>query len=246
MARIVGEIMNSELLALRGDETVAEAVASMIALEIAAIPVLDKTGAPIGMVDLRSLLEARPDLPARQRAKWNAVVIPASLPIDVAARTMAQTGEHRLVVVDDAGRAIGIVSTLDVLRGLNGVPVSHPPAFPHFDSNAGVSWSDDRPIDAVNALNAPDEPGVLVLVHGAAGETERVVWARACTNVRQRISALAMNPCLEASTLTRALRRGKLRFRTAKVADPTERDHVVAIVLGRAMGELAARRAASA
>jgi CBS-domain-containing membrane protein len=45
---------------------------------------------------------------------------------------LAEHGTHQLVVVDDNGRAIGMVSAVDFVRGLLGVPAEHPHTFDRF------------------------------------------------------------------------------------------------------------------
>jgi CBS domain-containing protein len=238
MAIIVREIMNGELYALGGEETVGEAASAIVALEITAVPVLDAEQRPKGMVTLRDLLDAPPDGLAADSASSTVQTVDGEETIANAALTMARTGEQRLVVVDGAGRAIGVVSALDVVRGLVGVPARHPRAFPHFDAAAGVSWTDDAPLELAQLDDAPNGPGVLALVYGRAGVAERVTWAESCANVRARLHALLQAPPLEAPALRCALAEGHLRFRAASIPDAAERERVLGIVLGRAMADL--------
>ncbi|HVY44843.1 MAG TPA: CBS domain-containing protein [Minicystis sp.] len=238
MAVFVREIMNEELYAIGLDENVADAASAIVALEITAAPVLDAARRPVAMVSLRDLLNAQQDAPARSAATTPVATVDADETIANAAHKMGVTGEHRLVVVDEEGRAIGVVSALDVVRGLLGVPVTHPRAFPHFDVAAGVSWTDDAPLDLVHAHEAPNGPGVLALVFGRAGSPERITWAEACDNVQTRLHALLRDPRALAPSLARGIAAGHLRFRAAFVPDPDERERVLGIVLGRAMAEL--------
>jgi hypothetical protein len=150
------------------------------------------------------------------------------------------------VVVDGDRRAVGVVSALDIVRGLVGVPARHPRGFPHFDVAAGVSWTDDAPLDLLHAEAAPNGPGVLALVYGRAGVAERVTWAESCSNVRSRIYALLKEPPFDMPALARAVAEGHLRFRAAWIADDAERERVLALVLGRAMADLHAGAAGAA
>jgi CBS-domain-containing membrane protein len=43
----------------------------------------------------------------------------ASDPVHFAVRRMVETGSHRLVVIDDDGQLVGIVTPMDVIRALH-------------------------------------------------------------------------------------------------------------------------------
>jgi CBS domain-containing protein len=238
MAVFVREIMNEELYAVGLGDTVAEAVGAIVALQINAAPVLDADRRPRGMVTLRELLDAPP---TRRAAECATPEFASIQPVDSladAARRMADTGQQQLVVVDVDGRAIGIVSAFDLVRAMIGAPITHPRAFPHFDSGAGVNWSDDATLEARNVLQVPEAAGVIALVLGGAGATEQVMWAETCSNLRQRLGKILGGPRHEVPGLARALATGRLRFRVAMVPDFSERERVLTVVLGRAMAEL--------
>jgi CBS domain-containing protein len=189
MARTVREIMNRELFTLRPDEGVDDALAYLVALGISGAPVLEG-GRPIGVVSHRDLLARRAGRTVRERMTSPALTIPADARIEAAAREVAERGVHRIVVVDDDGRAVGVASSLDLLRGLVGVPASHPSSFPHLDLATGLSWTDDAPLDRAHVAAVESAPGLLVLVHGGVGLPERVVWAEAVDDLRARAERL--------------------------------------------------------
>jgi CBS-domain-containing membrane protein len=54
------------------------------------------------------------------------LTIDADAFVSTAAVMLAETGYHHLVVVDREGCAIGILSALDVVRGLCGLTAKHP------------------------------------------------------------------------------------------------------------------------
>lgn len=213
MARTVAEIMNRELLGIRPGERRQNVVDALAAFGVSAVPVLDAERRPIAMLSAKDLLREEEPSP---NAPVDTVAPDAT--IQAAAERMAETGHHELVVVDAAGHAVGIVSTLDVVRGLIGHPTPHPASFPHQDALYGVTWSDDVPLRADRASVAHDGPGVLVLVYGRAGSEESVVWAGACANVRARLDDLLTLP-QDDPLLARVLARGDLRFRVARVLD---------------------------
>jgi hypothetical protein len=159
------------------------------------------------------------------------VSVRSTASIEEAARLIAETGYHRLPVIDETGSAVGVVSALDVLRGMIGVPAPHPAQFPHYDAEHGLVWTDDVPLEPERVDSAPDAPGVLLLVAGGAGMTDHVVWAEAARNLRRRLIDLVSLPQTGKPDLVRVLERPTLRFRAAAVHDPDR-----ATAIARAMG----------
>jgi CBS domain-containing protein len=225
MARTVREIMNRELFGVRPEEKVEPTVEAILEFGITAVPVLDEERRPLGVVSLRDLV--RPDKRAR-RMTSPAATIPERATISDAGKVLAAANVHHLVVVDKEGRATGLVSSLDIVRGLLGVPVKHPAAFPHRDERFGISWTDDTELDQKVTSEAPDAPGVLVLSEGGAGRMELVLWVESPTNIRARLGELLTIPQTDVPFLDRILRRGDLRVRWAVVADPEQRDRIAA------------------
>ena len=232
MALRVSEIMNRELFGLGQEDTVDMALRAILLLGITGAPVLDEDGKPLGLVSLRDLVADKQGATVGERMTRPAATVPAGARIAVAARDLARTGYHRLVVVDEAGTAVGIVSAVDVIRGLMGLPASHPQSFPHVDRETGLSWTDDRPLEMGEIVAAPKGPGVLLLVHGSAGVPERVVWAEAPEDIRGRLAEMltAAQPGLLGSWLEH----GGLRFRAAAASEPAERSEALATILRRA------------
>jgi CBS domain-containing protein len=184
------------------------------------------------MVSWRDLVGDRAGRTAGERMTRPPATVAAEGSITTAARRLARTGYHRLIVVDASGRAVGVVSSLDVVRGLMGLPTPHPASFPHLDPETGLAWTDDVPLDMDERGAAPDGPGVLVILHGGAGTPERVIWAESAPSVRRRLEELLTTtppPLLGAW-----LARGGLRFRAACGATEAERAATVAAVLRRA------------
>jgi hypothetical protein len=233
--------MNRELLAVRPDLHVREARDLLRSFAVGAAPVLDEARHPLGVVSLRDALEGEglvSDVMSRP-----AVCVDSSASIDHAARRLARGDRHHLVVVDSEGAAVGMLSTLDALRGLLGLPARHPSTFPHWDDTTGVSWSDDWPLEEESFAQAPDGPGVLALVTAHVEDVDLVVWAEACANVRARVLELVSlpvqeepaqeEPVQEESALARILSLRDLRFRAAFVPDESARSTVVAMLRDR-------------
>jgi CBS domain protein len=224
--------MNRELFSMGPEESVEAALQAIIALGITGAPVVDPHGVPLGHVSLRDLVKDRAGTTAGDRMTRPAATVSAEARIAEAARRLARSNYHRLIVVDESGRAVGMVSSLDVIRGLLGLPAPHPAAFPHLDSETGLSWSDDLPLDLDEIGAAPDGPGVLVLLCGGAGTPDRIVWAEASERLRNRLKEMLTTTQTE--LLAAWLEHGSLRFRLASAPDPVERSEALATVLRRA------------
>jgi CBS domain-containing protein len=224
MAKTVDEIMNRELFSLRPDDNAEEALGFLLALGVTGAPVVDALGTPLGVVSMRDLARSRGGPSVGDRMSTPATTVKREATIRDAAKLMADNGFHRVPVVDSDGHAIGMVSMIDVVRALIGVPASHPNTFPHFDPDTGLTWSDDTPLVLERAEVAPDGPGLLVLRLGGANVPESDVWVESANNVRARIHDLLSLPQTN-RMLSSLLQRypNILRFRCAAVADPERR-----------------------
>jgi CBS domain-containing protein len=224
MPRSIEEIMNRELLAVV-PETPAQAIRELLrTFGIGAVPVLSEERRPIGIVTANDVLEGGGT--AADRMSRPAMCIDGSTGIEGAAGLLAQADAHHIVVVDSAGVAVGIVSALDVLRAMLGIPAHHPASFPHWDAATQSSWTDEWPFDEGHVSHAPDAAGVLVLVRGFIGETDAVVWVEACANVRERAAALTARGSSAEPPLAHLLERRDLRFRAAAVRNDNDRERI--------------------
>jgi CBS-domain-containing membrane protein len=129
MSTTVAEIMNPKLLYIREGDRLSLARAQILEFGVSAVAVLDETHRPVGVVSLRDL------------AREEDHAVPAPRPIatvrngatlEEGARSLAEAGVHHLVVVDDRGVAVGIVSALDFVRAFVGLTAQHPPAFARY------------------------------------------------------------------------------------------------------------------
>ncbi|HET7295064.1 MAG TPA: CBS domain-containing protein [Vicinamibacteria bacterium] len=223
MALTVGEIMSKELFSVRPTDAAEDALNGILALGITGAPVLDDECRPLGMVSLRNFVGRRPGDRVADRMTTPAATLSVSASVAEAGRLLAETGRRRLTAVDAAGRAVGVVSALDVLRGLLGLPIVHPAPFPHMDLAAGFVWTDELPLEPAMFPAAVEGPGLLVLVHGGSGNPERIVWAEACDNVRARLQDMLAAPQTEEPLLAFWLKRPPLRFRAASALNSSER-----------------------
>jgi len=115
-ARTVREVMSSSRLNLRGEATAAYALLAMEREGANSANVVDEDDRPLGTITRDAVRTAEPD------ARIEALMLP--LPFCVrsddqiarAAGLLMQEGVHHLVVVSDAGKAIGAVTTFDFTR----------------------------------------------------------------------------------------------------------------------------------
>ncbi len=203
----------------------------MRSFHVGAVPVIDDAGRPLGVVSLRDLLDV--EGAAGERMSKPAMCVTVSATIENSARQLAATDRHHLVVVDGAGVAVGMLSTLDLLRAVLGMPTRHPIAFPHWDETTQASWSNDWPFDEQGCLSAPDAPGFVLVVGGSPGERDAVVWTEQCSSIRARATELVSSPATLPPSLRAQLSRPGLRFRAAVVFDELSRQRIAALLRDR-------------
>jgi len=226
MAKTVEEIMNREVFALRPDESAEQALDCILMLGITGAPVTDRNQRVIGHASFRDLLSMRTGSLVGDRMTTSVEVVSPTTPIDEAGRRMARLRVHRLIVTEGS-RVVGVVSALDVMSALLGLPVTHPPAFPHFDRHTGVTWTDENEFSLDGLAAAPEGPGVLVLIEGSPLHRDWIAWTEASSNVRARLLDLLSAP-QDDPVLARIVEHpGKLRFRAAAAADEGERRRIV-------------------
>lgn len=227
MSRFVREVANPELFTVRADDRAADALSFLIALSITTCPVQNDDGSPAGVIGLRQLYEAAADSTVGEIMSTPAVTVREDATLVAAAALMSESGIHHLIAVDAQGRSTAMLSSLDLIRGLAGLPIAHPPGFPHYDPRFGVVWSDEARLEAGAVGDTPAERGVLSLIAGAAGDRDRVVWSEHTADLRARLGELIADPMSQAQPLRRWLEIGGLRFRSARIADDERATRVV-------------------
>jgi CBS domain-containing protein len=225
MSLTVREVMNRELFAVRPGDTIAAARDGILALGITGAPVLDGDGRPIGFVSLRDLVDAGGGATAGERMRSPALVVGEHARIVEAAHLLCEAGHRRLVVVDAAGRVVGMVSAVDLLRAIIGLPARHPAPFPHLDPRTGVAWTDDAELTPENVELAPDGPGLLVFLREVPGVPDRIIRVESCAHVRTRLHDL-LSFEQDDPEVRRLLALPDLRFRTAAVTDDALRERL--------------------
>jgi len=125
----VADRMARDPIVIRADASLTEAAAVMDRNHVHGLPVVDHTGALVGMLSQTDLNRARsteylwvnwPGLSVRHLMTSPAITVHRSTPLLVAARKMEQLGIHRLVVVEngDDTTPVGVLSMTDLIHAL--------------------------------------------------------------------------------------------------------------------------------
>jgi CBS domain-containing protein len=123
MKALVSEYMNRTLVYLLEGDRPDIALRPILELGITAVPVLDAERRPVGIISIRDLADQKR---RGMRVTEPAMTVDADAFVSTAGVMLAETGYHHLIVVDVQGKAIGIISSLDVVRAFCGLPPKHP------------------------------------------------------------------------------------------------------------------------
>ena len=124
-SRTVGEVMTANPISIAETASLAEAAKILDTQKITGLPVLDASGALVGVLSQTDLVRARanqefvqnwPGLPVGQIMTKPALTISVTSSLEEAARVMDGRRVHRLVVTDGTATPIGIISASDLVR----------------------------------------------------------------------------------------------------------------------------------
>lgn len=122
MVPLVKTYMSARLVYLRAGDRIDVALRPMVELGISAVPVLDDEHRPVRLVTLRDLAEKRA---GSERPEPPLQTVSGEATIAEAGAKLVAANIHHLVVVDDDGLAVGMLSALDVVRALVGAEPNH-------------------------------------------------------------------------------------------------------------------------
>jgi CBS domain-containing protein len=121
----VANLMTSRPVVAMEDDAIAGVAELLAGYEITGLPVVDAADRLVGVISQTDLVRLRGStLPwtgwhgimVRDLMTKPAKTISGSAPLDEAARQMTAEHVHRLVVVDDRQRPIGVISESDIVR----------------------------------------------------------------------------------------------------------------------------------
>jgi CBS domain-containing protein len=128
--------MNPEIVYLRQGSRAAVVLRPILDFGITAVPVLDEDDRPVGVVSLRDLVDSRRATVTPSRPP---ICVGVDAAIEEGGRILTESGVHHIVVIDGQGRAVGVLSSLDVLRGLLGEAPKHPAQIRAFQDASTVT-----------------------------------------------------------------------------------------------------------
>lgn len=138
--RLVADVMTREVVTVPPSTSVRDLAHLLRARAVSAVPVVDENGLPLGVVSEADLLVKERELAERHAGLWveshpgpreqakaealDAGALMTAPPVTIlgdqtvaaAARRLDDEGVRRLLVIDHAGRLIGVVSRRDLLR----------------------------------------------------------------------------------------------------------------------------------
>lgn len=121
---LVTEIMTRELVCARKNLPVRELAAMMLRGHIGSVPIVDDHGHPRGMVTKTDLIELLTKPEEVATASAADVMMPLAIVLDARATVahcatmMALEDFHHVMIVDERGALIGVVSSQDIVRWL--------------------------------------------------------------------------------------------------------------------------------
>jgi predicted transcriptional regulator len=116
MFKSVAEVFSPVTITRRANDLVGQVRDDMLEAGIHCVPIVDDGGVPIGIVSSWDLVDEYQPMEAISNAMTPRVIaIGAHEPLQEAAREMRNNYVHHLVVVDDVGSMIGVISSMDLL-----------------------------------------------------------------------------------------------------------------------------------
>ena len=117
----IGDLMHHDVVCVTPELDIEALMAVLLEHQIGGVPVVDHSGAPLGVVSKTDVVRACHDgqrgITVGEIMMPLAFALPADSSVARAAALMAIEGVHRVLVVDD-GAVVGILSSLDVLGWL--------------------------------------------------------------------------------------------------------------------------------
>jgi CBS domain-containing protein len=123
--RQVRDIYHKGLILCRPDTLLQEVVRVMADTEIHAVMVTEREGdSAVGVVSHTDAIahygEDLTAIQARDVMTANVISISEDATVEEAARKLLESHIHRLLVVDEEGKPLGILSTTDIIREMRG------------------------------------------------------------------------------------------------------------------------------
>ena len=112
----VHDVMTHSVITARRDSSVGEVRRLIDDHGVGAVPIVDPSGTPVGIVSSRDLLrDTESGLPVDAIMTEGVYTVPQYEDVSIAARVMRNHGIHRVVVTHEQ-RVVGVLTTFDLLK----------------------------------------------------------------------------------------------------------------------------------
>jgi CBS domain-containing protein len=221
---LIDEVMNRQVVSVRPGDPRERVLAAMLEYGVTSVPMLDADQRVVGVVSQRDMVE---DGAHAYRISTPAHTLRSGTRLHEAATEMASQSLHHAVVVDAKDRAVGVLSLLDVVRGLLGGSARHPLEFGEFDAELEVYWSPLVRLDLDHLATAPAGPGIVELYDAHVDARARPLWIESTDNVLRCVAEWIARPTRRGERLAALLATDATRFRAAGVVGADRHAHVV-------------------
>src|SRR5512134_2162916 len=124
MELVVGDLMTIEPIVIGPEARIEDAERMLEMHEVTGLPVVDDDARLVGVISQTDLLRGSGDLHSAVRRRYTGlrvadlmtsppITVGVTTPVVDAARLMRDERVHRVVVVDDADRPLGVLSSMD-------------------------------------------------------------------------------------------------------------------------------------
>jgi CBS domain-containing protein len=189
--KTAAEVMNRKFFHASPTDTIGLLVREMGERGLGSVVVLDGKGRPLGVATSAEVESCYDFEELTERLRQPAVCMDEHIALDIAARTLALHPSCCLVLVDAGGAAVGVLSPIELLRGVLKIGGHHGFA-PSADREA--SWEKAELLELDAAHRAPKAPGIILLSPGLDSSAKRVVWAEPTDDMRERLDQMLHNP----------------------------------------------------
>ena len=124
----VADVMSYPAIAIHPEDPIALAAGRLLQRDITRLPVVDEQGKLVGMVSRLDVLRQVLDIPEKEQKQMEmdgkiagqvllkrAPLVHADADLTAVIASFLDSGEHRVIVVNDAGEPIGLISDSDVV-----------------------------------------------------------------------------------------------------------------------------------
>jgi CBS domain-containing protein len=115
----IGEVMTRDVVCVTPELGLEALRALFLDRHISGVPVVDGDGFPVGVISKTDLVRA-PGATVREVMMPYAFTLEETRPLADAIKLILIEDVHRIPVVDESGRVVGMLSSLDLVRWLDG------------------------------------------------------------------------------------------------------------------------------